>query len=126
MELRRFVASTNARANDKHARHLVCALMLTRLGSLAQVSHNVTCFVFSLDRKDRLLGLPTGKHMLIRKARTTPEGEEEMVMRAYTPTTANETRGRFELVVKIYYAGVHPRFPEGGKFSQARAAATPS
>ena len=86
------------------------------------VSHNVTRFTFALDRPDRLLGLPTGKHMLIRKAGKNKEGKEEMVMRAYTPTTADETRGHFELVVKIYYANQHPRFPDGGRFSQVRAA----
>jgi Oxidoreductase FAD-binding domain len=82
------------------------------------VSHNVTKFKFALDHDKQLLGLPTGKHMLIRKKHTNKEGMEEMVMRAYTPITADETRGYFELVVKIYYANTHPRFPDGGKFSQ--------
>ena len=53
-----------------------------------KLSHNVTRFRFALDQPERFLGLPTGKHMLIRKAHTTKEGQEEMVMRAYTPTTA--------------------------------------
>ena len=86
-----------------------------------KLSHNVTRFRFSLDAPDRLLGLPTGKHMLIRKSHKNKEGEEEMVMRAYTPTTANETRGYFELVVKIYWANEVERFPDGGKFSQVRS-----
>lgn len=83
-----------------------------------KISHDVTLFRFGLEHDEQLLGLPTGKHMLIRKKVTNAEGDEEVVMRAYTPTTANETRGHFDLVVKIYKANVHPKFPEGGKFSQ--------
>lgn len=83
-----------------------------------QISHDVFLFRFALDHDKQLLGLPTGKHMLVRKKVTKAGGEEEIVMRAYTPTTANETRGHFDLVVKIYRANTHPKFPDGGKFSQ--------
>ena len=95
--------------------------MQATLVEKVKVSHNVTKFKFSLDRDDQLLGLPCGKHMLMRKAGKNKEGKEEMVMRAYTPITADETRGFFELVVKIYYANQHPDFPDGGKFSQVCA-----
>jgi NAD(P)H-flavin reductase len=46
-------------------------------------------------------------------------------MRAYTPTTADEVRGHFDLVVKVYKANEHPRFPDGGKMSQWLAALVP-
>jgi nitrate reductase (NAD(P)H) len=84
------------------------------------LSHDVALFRFSLEHEKQLLGLPTGKHMLLRKKHVNKEGQDEVVMRAYTPTTANETFGHFDLVVKIYRAGIHPKFPDGGKFSQVR------
>lgn len=39
-------------------------------------------------------------------------------MRAYTPTSTVDEVGFFELVVKIYFKGVHPKFPNGGQMSQ--------
>ena len=39
-------------------------------------------------------------------------------MRAYTPSSSDSDLGHFDLVVKIYRAHVHPKFPEGGKMSQ--------
>lgn len=32
--------------------------------------------------------------------------------------SSDDDKGFFELVVKIYFKGVHPRFPDGGKLSQ--------
>jgi len=40
------------------------------------------------------------------------------VMRAYTPTSSNDDLGYFDLVVKVYFANQHSKFPEGGKMSQ--------
>merc|ERR1712100_551649 len=40
------------------------------------------------------------------------------VMRAYTPTSSDDDVGYFDLVVKVYFAGVHPKFPDGGVLSQ--------
>jgi NAD(P)H-flavin reductase len=42
----------------------------------------------------------------------------DLVMRAYTPASSDDELGYFELVVKIYHANEHPRFPLGGKMSQ--------
>ena len=39
-------------------------------------------------------------------------------MRPYTPTTSDENLGHMDLVVKIYPANVHPKFPDGGKMTQ--------
>ena len=41
----------------------------------------------------------------------------ETVMRAYTPTSSDDDLGHFDLVVKIYWANEHPKFPAGGKMS---------
>jgi hypothetical protein len=42
----------------------------------------------------------------------------KLVMRAYTPTSSDNDIGYFDLVIKIYFAGVNIQFPEGGKMSQ--------
>jgi len=39
-------------------------------------------------------------------------------MRAYTPTSSIDEVGYFDLVVKIYFKNVHPKFPNGGAMSQ--------
>jgi cytochrome-b5 reductase len=44
------------------------------------------------------------------------KGKEEM--RQYTPITSDEHMGYFDLIIKVYFAGVHPKFPEGGKLTQ--------
>lgn len=41
-----------------------------------------------------------------------------MVIRAYTPVTADDERGYFNLLIKVYFANVHLKYPEGGKMSQ--------
>ncbi len=39
-------------------------------------------------------------------------------MRAYTPITGDEELGRVDLLVKVYFAGMNPAHPPGGKMSQ--------
>merc|ERR1711915_586536 len=41
-----------------------------------------------------------------------------LVVRPYTPTSSDEDLGHMDLVVKIYPANTHPKFPEGGKMTQ--------
>lgn len=38
--------------------------------------------------------------------------------RSYTPVTGDENLGVLTFVIKVYKAGVHPKFPDGGKMSQ--------
>jgi len=77
------------------------------------VSHDTRIFRFGLPSPDLKLGLPTGMHMML-KAKVGGAA----VMRAYSPMTDDTTLGHVDLLVKVYFAGVHPRFPEGGKMSQ--------
>jgi len=60
------------------------------------------------------LGLPTGMHMFLKS-----QWKGKTVMRPYTPMTDDYTKGHVDLLVKVYFANVHPRFPEGGQMSQA-------
>lgn len=78
-----------------------------------EISHDVRRFKFALPSEDQILGLPVGKHIFL-----CATIDEKLCMRAYTPTSTNDDVGFFELVVKIYFKGQHPRFPNGGLMSQ--------
>jgi len=90
------------------------------LASREELSHNVVRLRFALPTPEHRFGLPVGKHVFLYAS-----VNGETVMRAYTPTTADEVRGHFDLVVKVYRANEHPRFPDGGKMSQWLAALVP-
>jgi len=77
------------------------------------VSHDTRIFRFKLPSPSMTLGLPTGMHMTL-KAKV----DGKPVMRAYTPMTDDSTLGHVDLLVKVYFKGVHPNFPDGGKMSQ--------
>lgn len=84
------------------------------------VSHDSYIFRFALDHPKQLLGLPVGQHLYVKKTGISGAGREETAMRAYTPTTGDATPGHFDLLVKIYRANVHPKFPNGGKLTTVR------
>lgn len=77
------------------------------------LSHDVAKFTFELPA-GHVLGLPTGQHVSLRFKDT----DGKNILRSYTPVTDNSSVGEFSLVVKIYKANVHPKFPDGGKMSQ--------
>ncbi|XP_067913204.1 NADH-cytochrome b5 reductase 3-like [Heterodontus francisci] len=77
------------------------------------VSHDTRRFRFALPSSDHILGLPIGKHVYL-SARI----DGSLVVRPYTPVSSDDDKGYVDLVVKIYFKGVHPKFPEGGKMSQ--------
>lgn len=77
------------------------------------VSHDTRRFVFALPTKDHILGLPIGQHIYL-----TARIDGQLVIRPYTPVTSNKDEGHMDLVVKIYFKNVHPKFPDGGKMSQ--------
>jgi len=58
-----------------------------------------------------VLGLPVGQHLFIRA-----DVDGKKVMRAYTPLGSGA--GYVDFVIKVYFANVHPRFPDGGKLTQ--------
>lgn len=78
-----------------------------------ELSQNVRLFRFGLQTPQTKLGLPVGQHMFL-----YADIEGEPCMRAYTPTSSDDDLGHFDLVVKVYRANEHPKFPEGGKMSQ--------
>jgi len=82
------------------------------LESRTEISHDTRVFRFALPSKEHELGLPVGQHLFIRAKSATGE----TVMRAYTPMGCG--LGYVDFVIKVYFAGVHPRFPDGGKLTQ--------
>ncbi|KAK4493367.1 hypothetical protein RD792_017737 [Penstemon davidsonii] len=84
-----------------------------KLIAKTSLSPDVRLFRYALPNEDMVLGLPVGKHIFI-----CATIDEKLCMRAYTPSSSVDTVGYFELVVKIYFKGVHPRFPNGGLMTQ--------
>jgi cytochrome-b5 reductase len=77
------------------------------------ISHDTRKFTFGLP-EGHVLGLPTGQHMSLKF--TNKDGEA--VQRSYTPVTDNHSVGKVSFIIKVYHAGVHPKFPDGGQMSQ--------
>lgn len=77
------------------------------------LSHDTRRFRFQLPSAEHILGLPTGQHVFL-SARVNGE----LVVRAYTPVSSDNDKGFMDLVVKVYFKNVHPKFPAGGKMSQ--------
>jgi cytochrome-b5 reductase len=78
------------------------------------LSHDTRRFTFALQSPKMKLGLPIGQHISLRFRDSNGKNHQ----RSYTPVTGDETLGEVSFVIKVYKAGVHPKFPEGGKMSQ--------
>ncbi|XP_074860151.1 NADH-cytochrome b5 reductase 3 [Carettochelys insculpta] len=84
-----------------------------RLIDKEEVSHDTRRFRFALPTREHVLGLPVGQHIYL-SARI----DGNLVIRPYTPVSSDDDKGYVDLVVKIYFKGVNPKFPNGGKMSQ--------
>lgn len=79
------------------------------LRKIEEVSHDVKKFRFFFETPMHILGLPIGQHISLKFI--DPEGKE--VQRSYTPITSDVDSGYVEFMIKVYFKGVHPNFPEG-------------
>ncbi|KAJ8386392.1 hypothetical protein AAFF_G00170970 [Aldrovandia affinis] len=77
------------------------------------LTHDTRKFRFALPSVEHVLGLPVGTHVYL-SARI----DGGHVVRPYTPISSDDDKGFVDLVVKVYFRNVHPKFPEGGKMSQ--------
>lgn len=84
-----------------------------KLKEKIEINHDTRCFRFELPSAEHVLGLPIGQHLSL-----SATINDEFVARAYTPVTSDEHHGYMDLVVKVYFKNVHPKFPDGGKMSQ--------
>eukprot|EP00574_Skeletonema_japonicum_P000393 CAMPEP_0201741546 /NCGR_PEP_ID=MMETSP0593-20130828/46869_1 /ASSEMBLY_ACC=CAM_ASM_000672 /TAXON_ID=267983 /ORGANISM="Skeletonema japonicum, Strain CCMP2506" /LENGTH=291 /DNA_ID=CAMNT_0048235885 /DNA_START=14 /DNA_END=886 /DNA_ORIENTATION=+ len=83
------------------------------------LSHDTRRFTFALPNGPTgKLGLPVGQHITLKFKENLPDGKTKNHQRSYTPTTGDDTPGTVTFVIKVYKAGVHPKFPDGGKMSQ--------
>ncbi|KAB7499805.1 NADH-cytochrome b5 reductase 2 [Armadillidium nasatum] len=78
-----------------------------------EISHDTRRFRFRLPSNEHVLGLPIGQHIYL-SARV----DGQLVVRPYTPVSSDDDKGYMDLVIKVYFKNVHPKFPEGGKLSQ--------
>uniref|UniRef100_A0A7S2E1S6 NADH-cytochrome b5 reductase n=1 Tax=Helicotheca tamesis TaxID=374047 RepID=A0A7S2E1S6_9STRA len=78
------------------------------------ISHDTRTFTFGLPTETTILGLPIGQHISFRYK----GADGKMIQRTYTPVSGDETPGKVLFTIKVYKAGVHPKFPDGGKMSQ--------
>lgn len=100
------------------------------LSEIIELSHDTRLYRFALPTESTTLGLPIGKHFTVfapNKAgvvegewngRPDPEAAKAEISRKYTPTSSDDDKGHFDLVIKVYKGGVIDRFPDGGKLSQ--------
>ncbi|KAK2188207.1 hypothetical protein NP493_140g03076 [Ridgeia piscesae] len=77
------------------------------------ISHDTRIFKFALPSPEHILGLPTGQHIFL-----TARVDGQLVIRAYTPVSSDDDKGYMDLLVKVYFKNVHPKFPDGGKMTQ--------
>lgn len=74
------------------------------------VQNPVTRFRFSTGDANRSLGLPAGLHI---KLEAQVDGNN--IVRSYTPTSTVDTKGHFDVVVKIYEKGAMSQHLDGMK-----------
>ncbi|GAX75762.1 hypothetical protein CEUSTIGMA_g3205.t1 [Chlamydomonas eustigma] len=84
-----------------------------KLSERIEVSHDTRIFRFALPSEEHRLGLPCGKHVFV-----YAKIDGESVMRAYTPISGDDDKGKLDLLIKVYFAGKNPAHPPGGKLSQ--------
>jgi len=104
LDQKRKKKTTLVEPNTKYALKLIDRL---------EVSHDTRRFRFELPSPQHVLGLPTGQHIYL-----TARIDGQLIVRPYTPTSSDEDEGYMDLVVKVYFKNVHPKFPDGGKMSQ--------
>ncbi|XP_075730831.1 NADH-cytochrome b5 reductase 3-like [Rhipicephalus microplus] len=84
-----------------------------RLEKHVSVTHDVRLLRFALKSPHQKLGFRVGEHVLL-YARIGGR----TVMRPYTPVSRVDHRGSFDIMVKIYAAGMSRKYPNGGLMSQ--------
>ena len=77
------------------------------------VSWDTRIFTFRLDHPEQRLGLPVGKHLMVRLRDPVTR---EAIIRSYTPISEIKDKGEMEMLVKVYFDTPSGK---GGKMSQA-------
>jgi nitrate reductase (NAD(P)H) len=82
------------------------------LAEKTQISPDTVILRFSLPSPEHTLGLPCGQHFFV----YAKDAAGKLVIRAYTPITADNVKGYVDLLIKVYRPSQD--FPEGGIMSQ--------
>jgi len=64
------------------------------------VSPNTAIYRFGLPQPDDVLGLPIGQHIFV-----SAEIAGKIIQRSYTPTSSDDDKGHFDLMIKTYEQG---------------------
>ncbi|KAK9456318.1 hypothetical protein V1511DRAFT_457350 [Dipodascopsis uninucleata] len=84
------------------------------------ISHNVAIYRFGLPHANDILGLPIGQHVSIA---ASIDGKE--IVRSYTPTSSDDDRGYFDLLIKSYPTGNISKYVAGMQIGQTIRARGP-
>lgn len=77
------------------------------------INHDTRNFRFGLPSKDHVLGLPVGQHIHL-----SAKIGDDLIVRSYTPVSSDDDHGYVDIVIKVYFKNVHPKFPNGGQMTQ--------
>lgn len=83
------------------------------LAEKTTISTDTKIFTFNLEHADQLIGLPIGQHLMMRLRDPVTR---EAIIRSYTPISEGSTRGKLEVLVKVYYNRPERK---GGRMTQA-------
>ncbi len=83
------------------------------LSERIKLTHDTFIFRFALPSVNHKFGLPIGQNIQVK---ANIDGED--VIRAYTPVSSDDDVGHMDLLIKVYFKNVHPKFPNGGLMSQ--------
>ena len=78
-----------------------------------EISQDTRTFKFALPDDNHILGLPVGQHIYL-----SAKVDGKLIVRSYTPISSDDDLGFVELLIKVYFANTHPKFPDGGKMTQ--------
>ena len=94
-----------------NSRHWTKATLLRK----TDVSWDTRIFTFGLEHPKQALGLPTGKHIMIKTADPFTNNKDILV-RSYTPLSDTSQEGTMDILIKIYFKTATS---SGGKMTMA-------
>ncbi|KAJ2989977.1 hypothetical protein NUW58_g3186 [Xylaria curta] len=83
------------------------------LSAKTSVSPDAKIFTFTLEHAEQAVGLPIGQHLMMRLRDPVTR---EAILRAYTPISTNGTKGKLDVLVKVYR---DTPTQKGGRMTQA-------
>ncbi|KAI9479577.1 hypothetical protein BDB00DRAFT_879285 [Zychaea mexicana] len=76
-----------------------------KLQKIEKINHNTSLYRFDLDSENHVAELPVASCVITRKPITKKDGSPGFIIRPYTPTSADDTKGYVDFIVKEYPEG---------------------